>query len=418
MIPSPLRQRAEILIQQHRYTEAERFLKDSLSSDPTDVYSLSLLAEVNIQLNLYEKADLLINSAIGLAPERGGLYFTKARIAICRNKYDEAEENIRHSIAMNPAAPNYYALWASVKLTRKQYQNALELSNQALALEPENLLALNTRSTALLKLNQPEDSFQTIEGALREDPNNAFTHANYGWNLLENNNQEKALEHFREALKNEPNSGYAQSGMLEALKANNFIYKSFLRYSFWIGKLTARYQWGVILGIYAISRLLRVIANNNEGIRPFLMPVMLLLAFIALSTWIISPVSNLFLRLSKYGKHLLDQKEKISANFVGACLVIFVSGLTCYLASGSATLLAVTVFGFAMMVPCGSMFETTRYKYALIIYTTGMALTGTAAIFETFRSGELFNIWTTIFIYGFLIFQWAANFLIIKESNV
>lgn len=413
-----LLQRAEILIQQRRYIEAEKILKEALNTDPNDLHTLVLLAETHIHLDQTEKAEHMVDTAIGIDPGSGYLFYMKARISLLKNKYDEAEAHFEQALHLDPANADYYAFWASIKLMRKQYDHALGLANQALEIDPENILGLNTRSTALLKLNKPEEAFQTIEGALREDPNNAYTHANYGWNLLERGDQKKALVHFGEALKNDPDNHQAQSGMMEALKANNLIYRLFLKYAFWIGNLTSKYQWGVIIGLYAGSRFLRIIANNNESLRPFINPLVALLAIIAFSTWIITPVSNLFLRFNKYGKHLLDKKEVMSSNFVAASFFVFLVGLSGLFAMGDDRFISIAAFGFAMMVPFSSMFTKTKYKHALVIYTAVMGLLGIAAITTTFSSGELFNDFTSLFGIGFIAFQFVANFLSIKKNNV
>jgi len=410
-------QRAEILIQQQRYAEAEKILKDVLSTDPNDVHMLVLLAEVNLQLNKIENADNFIDTAIGISPDSGYLFYIKARIAIHKNKYDEAEKNIQQALELEPAEADFYAFWASLKQNRKQYESALDLANQALELDPENILGLNVRSTALLKLNKPEEAFRTIEGALREDPNNAYTHANYGWNLLEKGDHKKSLEHFREALTNDPNSSYAKAGMIEALKANNVFYRIFLKYAFWISNLTSKYQWGVIIGFYAGTRVIRYIASQNENLQPYLNPLIILLAVIAFSTWVITPVSNLFLRLNKFGKHLLDKKEMMSSNFVGVSLLIFLAGVLGYFFVNDG-FLTVAIFGFAMMVPLSTMFSPTKYKYSLVIYAGLMALTGIGAIAITFSTGVMDNTLSTVFLFAFIAFQWVANFLIMKENNV
>lgn len=413
-----LLQRAEILIQQRRYIEAEKILKEALSTDPTDLHTLVLLAETSIQLDQTEKAAHLLDTAIGMDPGSGYLFYMKARISLLKNNYDEAETNFEQALQLDPVNADYYAFWASIKLMRKQYENALALANQALEIDPENILGLNTRSTALLKLNLHEEAFQTIEGALREDPTNAYTHANYGWNLLERGDHKKALVHFGEALKNDPDNHHAQAGMVEALKANNLIYRLFLKYAFWIGNLTANYQWGVIIGLYAGSRFLRIIANSNESLRPFINPLVTLLAIVAFSTWIITPVSNLFLRFNKYGKHLLDKKEILSSNFVAASFMVFLVGLAGLLTTGDDRFISIAAFGFAMMVPFSSMFSKTKYKHALVIYTAVMGLLGIAAITTAFNTGELFNDFTSLFGFAFIAFQFVANFLGIKKSNV
>lgn len=410
--------RAEILIQQTNYTEAEKLLKESLRLNPNDSYILALLSEVSLQLDKTGEAGVLVDIAIGINPSEARLFYIKAKVNLQKDEYDNAEKNLKQALEIEAGNASYYALWASVKLARKQFESALQLANKSLELDAENILGLNTRSTALLKLNKREDSFKTIDGALREDPNNAYTHANYGWNLLEKGDRKKALKHFREALKIDPNFKYAQSGMVEALKANNILYKLFLKYSFWIGNLSAKYQWAVIIGFYVGFRILRAIASNNEDLQPYLTPLIILLAIVAFSTWVISPLSNLMLRLNSYGRYLLDKKEITSSNFVGISLIIFFIGILSYFIMSENNYLTIAAFGFAMMLPCSVMLSPSKYKYSLIIYTCIMALTGFGAIVNAFDTGEIFNRFSSIFILGFIAFQWVANFLLIKQDNI
>lgn len=409
--------KVEILIQQRKFVEAERILKELLSEDSNNINFLSLLAEVNLQLDNFDQANDIINNAIGLSPDSPHLFYIKARISIQQDHYDEAENNIEQAIEIDPYDADYFALFANIKLARKQYEEALELADKALEIDPENLLGLNIRSTALLKLDQSEESFDTIEGALREDPNNAYTHANYGWGLLERGDHKKALEHFKEALKNRPNFEYAQAGMIQALKAANPVYKLFLRYSFWMGNLTSKYQWGVIIGFYIGFRALNTLAEKNEMLRPYLNPILIALALFAFSTWVMNPISNLFLRFNKYGQLLLNEKEKMSSNFVAASLGVFLIGVLLYFTLSDERFLPIAVFGFTMMVPLSVMFSPSKYKNALLIYTVVMAIIGLGAIGITFATGELFNKMTVIFVFAFIAFQWVANYFSIKEGN-
>ncbi len=410
-------QRAELLIQQLKFVEAEKVLADLLTQDPTDIRVLALLSEVKLQQDKTDEAETLINSAIGLSPDIGYLYYLKSRIAINRQKYDDAEKELQEAISLEPQDADFYALLASIKLMRKNYQGALDTANSALEHDPENISALNTRSTALLKLDRHEESHQTIEGALREDPNNANTHANYGWNLLEKGDHKKALTHFSEALKNSPNNEYAQMGMAEALKARYFVYRLFLKYSFWISNLTAKYQWGVIIGFYFGFRVLRFVSNTNPVLEPYLRPLILALTLIAFSTWVITPIGNLFLRFNKYGKHLLSKKEILSSNFVALSALVFLAGTAAYLITQEDQWLPVAVFGFTMMIPLSVMFAATKYKYVMPVYAASLALIGSLAIYRAFTSTDIYSNAATIYIVGIVAYQWIANFMIIKESN-
>jgi len=409
--------KVEILIQQKKFQEAERILTDLLTEDSNNIHFLSLLAEVNLQQDKFDIANSIIENAIGLSPDSAYLFYIKSRIALHQDKLSEAEKNINQAIELDSYDADYFALLANIKLGRKQFEEALKTANEALEIDAENLLALNTRSTALNKLNRSEESFKTIEGALREDPNNAYTHANYGWGLLEKGDHKKALEHFKEALTNDPTFEYAQSGMLVALKATNPIYRIFLKYSFFMSNLTAKYQWGVIIGFYLSFRALKTIAQKNEDLQPYLIPLIIAIAFIAFSTWIISPISNLFLRFNKYGQLLLHRKEKMSSNFVAISLGVFVVGLLSYIALSDEKMLTIAVFGFAMMLPLGKMFSPSKNKYGLLIYTIALALVGLIAIGLTFSTGEMFNLMTVVFVFGFVLFQWVANYVLIREDN-
>jgi len=406
-----------ILVQQKKFTEAEKLLAELLGEEPNNIHLLSLLAEVNLQQDKFDQANTLTDNAIGLSPDAPYLYYIKSRIAIQQDRLSEAEIHIHQAIELDPNEAGYFALLSSIQLGRKQFNEALETANRALAIDAEDIVALNTRSTALIKLNRKEESFVTIEGALREDPNNAYTHTNYGWGLLEKGDHKKALEHFKEALTNDPTSEFAKAGMVEALKASNPVYRLFLKYAFWMGNLTAKYQWGVIIGFYLGFRALKTIARNNEALQPFLIPFIILLALIAFSTWVIAPISNLFLRFNKFGQLLLDEKEKMSSNFVAVSFGLFVLGLLLYLALADERMLTIAVFGFTMMVPFGSMFAASKTRNGLLIYTIAMAVAGLVAIGLTFATGEIFNFLSVIYIIGFVAFQWVANFLLIKETN-
>lgn len=409
--------RAQILLQQRRMEEAGNLLKDVLSKDPTNIRVLAMLAEIKLHQEQPEDAEKLINNAIGLSPDTPWLYFIKARIYVQKEKYDEAENNLQHAIALDAGDADFFALWASINLSRKKYEKALELADEALQRDPENILGLNVRSSALLKLNRKEESFSTIEGALAGDPHNAYTHANYGWSLLEKGENKKALEHFREALRINPGFEYARAGMAEALKARYWLYKLFLKYAFWIGNLTAKYQWAVIIGLYIAFRFLNSLAENNEALRPYLTPVIIAFAVFAFSTWVITPVSNLFLRLNTFGKYLLDKNEIRSSNLVGISFLVFAAGLIAYFITGDIRWAPVAFLGFTMMIPLSVLFSVSKSKNTITIYTAALLVTGIAAIVTTFKTGELYNGFSTIFVIGFIAFQWLANYLRIRESN-
>lgn len=408
--------KVDILIQQNKFDEAERLLSDLLAQDSNNVYMLSLLAEIKLQQDNYPQANRIINNAIGLSPDTAYLFFIKSRIDLQQENLKNAEKYINEAIRLDPYEADYFALLANIHIIRKQFKEGLETANRALEIDAQNILAINMRSTALNKLNRSEEAFATIEGALREDPNNPYTHSNYGWGLLEKGDHKKALEHFKEALSQDPNYTYAQSGMQEALKASNPVYRMFLKYAFFMSNITGKYQWGVIIGFYLGFRFLGRLARNNEGLQPFLYPVLIVLALIAFSTWVITPISNLFLRFNKYGNYLLDKNEKRSSNLVAISFMVFIVGLLLFIILKDVGMLAIAIYGFAMMIPFGSMFSPAKNN-TLQIYTIALGLIGLISIGITLTSGEFWNVLTPLFVLGFVGFQWIANFILIGEDN-
>ena len=410
-------QRAGLLLQQRKYKEAENILGGLFAQDPTNINVLALLSEVKVQQQLYKEALDLVNSAIGYDPSSDFLFYKRACVYLQLNRYSDAEKDLDQAIALDPYDPNYFALFALLKIDRKKFEEGLMLSEKALELDPENITALNARSTALLKLDRKEESFNTIQGALREDPDNAYTHANYGWGLLEKGSHKDALHHFAQALQKDPNLKLAQAGMAEALKARYWLYRGFLKYSFWMGNLAAKYQWFFIIGIYMASRGLNALAKTNSELGPFILPVTILLAAFAFSTWIMTPVSNLFLRLNIYGKHLLSLRETISSTFVGCSVLVALMGGILLFLTGMDPFLGVLLFGITMMIPLSVMFNSQKNGWVLKAYAALMALLGILGITAAFTSGELINVFTTAYFVAFFLFQWVANFLIAREGN-
>lgn len=407
-------ERASLLFEQKRYAEAQKVLMEILALSPNNVQSIVLLVEIKIHNETWNEAIELIENAIAIDPEFDVLFYLKAKIYFLQNKTDLSIQNLKIAIGIDPYEANNFAFLGHVLLHKKQFSEALNNANQALEIDATHIFALNVRSTALLKLNLKTDAFETIEDALNEDPNNAFTHANYGWGLLEKGNNDKALEHFSESLKNNPNSEYAQAGMAEALKSKYWIYRWFLKYSFWMNNLTSKNQWAFIIGFYIISRILRKIAHASPSLAPFLIPVIVLLAIFALSTWIINPLTNLLFSLNKFGKHLLSKEEKKSALFVGLSVGIMFIGLIFYLITQQELGIFLTVFGFTMMLPSGRFYEQPKMFFK--IYPFVLLILAILAVIQASITGEMFNTFVMIYLFGIFGYQWVANFFAIKSN--
>lgn len=413
-----LYERAYLLYQQRRYSQSEDILNQALTQDPNDISCLHLLAEVNLAQGDPKKAKHFIDIAIGLAPSMAQLYATKAKIMLDVERYDEAEELLKEAISLNAQEPQNYAMLAHVSLSRKRYKDAEQLAEKALSLDPANLLALNVKSTSQLKQNKRAASEETLKGALGGNPEDSYTHTNYGWNKLEMGDHKAALEHFKEALKYDPNNSYAQAGMMQALQARYFVYRWFLKYQFWLGNMGAKYQWFFIIGFYLGTRAISYAAETVPALEPFLTPVVVLLALIALSTWVIGPVSQLLFSFNKYAKFLLSKKEKQAVIFTAVCILISFSGVAGYLLLDDFRFLMVAIAGLILMIPWSMFYMETKPALMMPLAAGIMTLIAGIALYISFTTEDVMNVFVTAFLISFFAFQWFANAVSIKRSNI
>jgi tetratricopeptide (TPR) repeat protein len=402
-------QRASLLIQHRRYDEAINELRGVLASEPNNSEALALMGVSNTELGKHDDALKFVQQALGHDPDNPYFLYLVGLIYLRKDKPAEATKFILNAISFDPHNANYFGLLASIKLDQKEWQEALTYANSGLEVDAENLTCLNARSTALLKLNRKEESYSTIKEALQNDPHNSHTHANHGWGRLEQGDHKGALESFREALKLNPENEYAKAGLVEALKARYWFYRVFLKYVFWMTNMSSKYQWIFLLGMWFAVRALDGISRSNPSITPFVKPLVYLYSAFALSTWIVVPLSNLFLRLNVYGRFALTTDEIRASTFTGIGFVIALFGVIASLASGL-DLYMYSIYGVGFMILCGSMFKPTEKRKRAIAMAVAIGLSTLGLLAILGGGTQLF----LFFIYGTVIYQFMLNSLITR----
>jgi tetratricopeptide (TPR) repeat protein len=329
---SPYYQRALLLLQQDRYAEAEKELRQMLIEEPNSAWGHATLAVVLLEQLKLNDATAVAERAIVLDPEDAAGHYAMALVMFKRDRYQEAQRAIDETIRIDPFDPRYFALLGSIKLAQRNWRAALQAANNGLEIDPNHSDCLNIRGIAQTHLGDREGASETIRGALERDPENAVTHANQGWALLHRNQPKEALHHFREALRLQPNNEWARAGIVEAMKARNPIYRLLLAYFLFMARLGSKAQWGIIIGGYVGYQLVRNWKANNPELSPILTPLIALYVTFALSTWLAPHLFNLMLRLDRFGRYALSDQQKCGATLVGlvllAAVVLAVLGLT------------------------------------------------------------------------------------------
>jgi tetratricopeptide (TPR) repeat protein len=315
-------ERATLLFNQSRYDLAEPELRRALGDDPDNAGAHALLAICLSRRQKHDEAVAAGEEAIQLDPAVPFTHYALAEVLYRADRNRLAERAIDTAIELDPADADYFGLRAAIRFDERDWPGALAAAEQGLDLNPEHDACTNLRAIALVKLGRKEEASATIAGALERDPESAPSHANQGWTLLHQGKPKEALVHFREALRIDPDLDWARAGMVEALKARHFVYRVMLGFFLWMGRLSAKAQWMVLLALLFLPRLLGGVAAANPALEPIITLIRVGLLGFVLLTWIADPLFNLVLRFNRFGRHALTRPQVVASNWLGGWLLV------------------------------------------------------------------------------------------------
>lgn len=394
-------QRGTLLLQQGRHAAAEAEFRLAAGADPDAPEPHALLALALVELERWDEATAEAQATIGLAPDWGYAHYVHAKVLYERHRLKDARAAVEEAVSLDPTDASAHVLLAAIHFDESRFADALRSAEAALEQDPEHAGGNNIRAMALVKLGRRAEAGATIEATLARDPSNAVTHANQGWTLLESGDRARALEHFREALRLEPNNEWARQGIIEALKAKNPLYSAMLRYFFWMSRLEPRTQWMVILGGYFGNRALSALSRSNPELAPVVLPLQIVYLVFVFLTWTAEPLSNLLLRLDRFGRLVLSPEQVRASNWVGATMSLALASATAAFATGDGGW-GMLAFGLAfMLIPISAVFRTPEGwpRRAMIGYTAAMALAAVTGA-------------TTVYVLMLIGVSWIANWLI------
>lgn len=366
---SPHLQRALLLIEQSRWELADQSLRQELTANPDSAMAHALLALCLLERDRHREATDEAQRAVHQEPDLPFAHYCLARVHLDCNRTDEAQASLEETLRLDPDQVNAWGLLATIYLQKKRWPQMLETAERGLAIEPDDERCNNLRAMALFNLGRRDEAGATIDSTLSKHPESAFAHANMGWTSLQLRQPNEAMEHFRQALRLDPEMEWARAGIVEALKAKNFLYRWMLQYFFFMMRLDNRVQWGIVVGGYVLYRVLYSWKNQHPEWAPFVWPVLgLYLAFVVL-TWIANPLFNLLLRCSRYGRLALDRKQIVESNWLAGFL------LAALMLFGVAVLLSSELFAVAalfvgvLVLPLSAVFncESGWPRWAMIL---------------------------------------------------
>ncbi|MEW6249469.1 MAG: tetratricopeptide repeat protein [Planctomycetota bacterium] len=412
--------RGRLLLAQSRPKEAEEYLRRGLGADPSDAEAHALLALALGELKRPADALREARLAIRLAPDLPYCHYVHASVLSQQDQEAEAEQAAREAVRLDPEDADYHALLAAILYDRRRWAESLEAAETGLRCDPQHVLSLNVRAMALVKLGRRTDAAETLASALAHDPHDDVTHANRGWALLHSGKSKEALEAFREALRLNPQNEFAREGIIQALRARNIIYRLMLLYFLWMGRLSRRAQWGLLIGAYIGYRMLRTAAQANPTLTPYVRPVLVLYLVFVFLSWTAGPLFDLLLRLSRFGRLALTPDRIQASNWVGGLLLSALLLLGAFVLSGFRwhLLLLPALINALLIIPVSAAFGAReKHRRMLKLYAAGLALAGYGALMAFFFLAPT-NVVLTLgmgFLIGTALLPWIANALALRE---
>ena len=408
-------EKARILLNQDRPSEAEKMLSEVLRNEPENHEALSLLTRCKYDQRQYSQGMDIIRTAISFDPQEDYYYYLLAFGHYQLSQNLPAENFLNKAIAINPVSSDYYGLLALVLIEERRFKEALAKADEGLALDASNIVCLNARSTALNKLRQTEEAIVTMKDALQQDPENDFTHTNVGWNLLEKGRHREATVHFSEALRINPNLDNARTGLKESLKSRIAPYRWLLQYSFWINNRGKKARWIVPIALYLLVRTISNVSQDEKG--PWgtvgLVVGAAYLLFVATS-WFMNPLANFFLFFHPKGRFALTHNEKWNSVLLvsSLCLSVLLFMMVLFGQDENSRFLIGAVIALTLGVPLGHMDWPIRWRsrYWHDWFAALVVIAGIIALIIALSLPAMVAAPLAIYGLGFIAYTWMAVF--------
>ncbi|MFC1563431.1 tetratricopeptide repeat protein [candidate division KSB1 bacterium] len=416
-------EKAFIHIENGKFDLAEEEVRYLLSIEPENNLAFSVLAICLANRERFDQAYKEANNAINIAPEEAYSYFALAIVNQLAGKWLDAENALLQAVELDGGNQVYSAFLSEIQglisgqyMKEEEWDLAMQSAEEGLKNNPENIYCLNIKALLLKRLGKTDEAFSVLETAGAIDPEEPFTKTNLGWTYLEKGDNNRALENFCDALSDDISNESARAGLIEAIKAKNFIYRIMLKYFFWMSRLSDKVKWGIILIGYFAYLFLYNFAESNPQYEPIITPFLIIyIAFVVL-TWTADSLFNLMLRLNKYGRMLLSKEEITESNWIGGCILtaiaIYLSGMGT--GDGHYSLGAISIG--VMIIPISAVYNVTDEgnRKKLKIFTWILAFLGPGTFLLYILDQAAYPAWNYFFI-GVFIFTLAANWFIMKD---
>ncbi len=373
---SPPSSRTQIYLDQGRYEEAAKLLREQLASSPDDVVTLLQLATCYYQDDTDEgntKRGLeAIESAIRLEPEFSPAHGLHARLLADQKKYSPALAAAQQAIALDPYDSDSHGAEAVVHAKRQHWALAEKAAKRGLAIDPEDNPCSAILTHALLMQGKTSEHQEELGYRMSRDPEDPYTHFNMGLAALRSGDHRQAEVHLKEALRLQPDFEPARQLLLEAFRSRSPVYRGFLKFSFALSKLPPHYRTGAVIAIYLVFRTLRSALDTAAPIAAAVLTY-LWLAF-SLFSFIGRGLGNLIILCDPSARLALNARETQEGLCVGLPIALSLLTLIAGIGLSLPLLLILTACLIAPAIPASVYFQAEK-RAGQKIYGTAAAIT-------------------------------------------
>lgn len=313
-------QRAMLLLERGRWAEAETYLRESLTANPENAHGVYCLAVSVFQQEGREKeAFEILQRAIALEPEEAEFFVMRSSMHRFASRNAQALADAERAVALDPQLASTHGAHADAFCGLSRWNEAEAAARRALALDADESRAASLLAHALaMQQRQPEHE-EHLRDWLARDPQDPAAHASAGWRALQSDDSRTAETHFREALRINAHYEPARSGLLQSFKARSAFYRLYLRYCFFMARLSPRARWGLILGLYFVAKFLRIVFSGSWA--PLGMLIMAVYALFVLWTHLSAAIGSSIVLVDRSARHALKPPERVEGLVVGCCLL-------------------------------------------------------------------------------------------------
>ena len=332
-------QRGQLLRESGRYEEACRFLADAIAANPNESQAyLELALAESGRPGRKEQSLAAMDRAVSLSPNSAYYQGYRAYLQTRFGRHKVAEASAQNALKLDPNCHIALLGLANAQTKMGQWLFAELTARRMLQMNANDTVALNLLAQALRFRDKLHEAREVTRQILARVPNDVFGQANAGYEALEVGDHRRANVHFLNALRIDPHYEHARKGLLQSLRARNFLYRLNMKFI---------NTYGSRSNLSGAMRLLLVFLMISTG--GAVMFLWLLYIMVALT---LQPISNFFLLTEPMGRRALTTKERNWAIFNGVVMfgLLAVLALTrlyplLYIVGGYFLLFALGVYG-------------------------------------------------------------------------